>query len=177
MTTDDFGGPRAAGIRGAGARAARGFEIGCGVLMTLITLVCFFQVVGRYLLFTQAIGWAEDVSRLCFVWGIFLGAAVAVQRQTHLGVDIVISRLPAGRLRTGVNLFRQLCMLVVAGILLYYGYQFAMRMAGDRLTTLGYSRNLFYLPAPVSGLLMLLWLAPQMLRNVRSLLASSSIPK
>lgn len=149
-----------------------GLDYACGVLLVVMTAVCFFQVVGRYLLFTQAIGWAEEVSRLCFVWGIFIGAAVAVQRQTHLGVDILISRLPAGRLRTGVDLFRQLCMLVVAGILLYYGYQFAISMAGDRLTTLGYSRNLFYLPAPVSGLLMVLWLVPQMLHNLRAFVAS-----
>ena len=151
-------------------QGSMGLDYACGVLLVVMTAVCFFQVVGRYVLLTQAIGWAEEFVRLCFVWAVFLGAAVAVQRGTHIGVEMLIERLPRdGRLRAGVQLFTHLCMVVTALVLLYYGYQFASRMASDRLTTLGYSRNLFYLPAPVAGFVMSVWLFHRLYEDLRLL--------
>jgi len=159
-------------------QGSMGLDYTCGVLLIVMTVVCFFQVVGRYLLLIQAIGWAEEFSRLCFVWAVFLGAAVAVQRGTHLGVEVLIERFPQdGRLRAGVGLFTHLCMVIIALVLLYHGYQFASSMAADRLTTLGYSRNLFYFPAPVAGLLMSIWLFHRLYKDMRLLLGSRPFQK
>lgn len=146
-------------------------EYVCGALLVALTLVCFFQVVGRYFLLTQGIGWAEEFSRLFFVWGVFLGAVVAVKRDAHLGVDLIIKRLPeGGRPWAAIVLFKHLCMLVISLILLYYGVEFSRSTAADHMTTLGYSRNLFYIPAPISGFLMILYLIPRIVRDIGVLL-------
>ena len=63
------------------------------VALTLIVLLIFSNVVGRYLLGTSFAG-AEELSRLLFVWLVFLGAILALRRRAHLGVELVQARLP-----------------------------------------------------------------------------------
>ncbi len=147
----------------------------CGALLLALTAVCFLQVTARYFLVTQWVGWAEEFSRLFFIWGIFLGAVVAVKRDVHLGVDIIINRLPKdGRLWASASLFKHLCMGCIAVILVRYGLEFVDITAGDHLTTLGYPRNFFYWPAPVSGFLILIYMLPWLVRDIRFLLGGSS---
>ena len=38
-------------------------------------------------------GWYDEVARLCFVWIIFLAAAVAVGRRLHFRMHLVVDRL------------------------------------------------------------------------------------
>ena len=63
------------------------------VALTLIVLLIFSNVVGRYLMGTSFAG-AEELSRLLFVWLVFLGAILALRRRAHLGVELVQARLP-----------------------------------------------------------------------------------
>ena len=61
--------------------------------LVLIVLLIFSNVVGRYVLGTSFAG-AEELSRLLFVWLVFLGAILALRRHAHLGVELVQARLP-----------------------------------------------------------------------------------
>lgn len=59
----------------------------------LIVLLVFSNVIGRYALGTSFAG-AEELSRLLFVWLVFLGAILTLRRRAHLGVELVQARLP-----------------------------------------------------------------------------------
>ena len=61
--------------------------------LVLIVLLIFSNVVGRYVLGTSFAG-AEELSRLLFVWLVFLGAILALRRRAHLGVELGQARLP-----------------------------------------------------------------------------------
>ena len=61
--------------------------------LALIVALIFSNVVGRYALNASFAG-GEELSRLLFVWLVFLGAILALQRQAHLGVELVQARLP-----------------------------------------------------------------------------------
>ncbi|WP_174874091.1 TRAP transporter small permease [Vogesella oryzae] len=78
-------------------------------LATMVTLV-FGNVVLRYA-FNTGFAAAEEVSRLMFVWLVFLGAVLALRQQTHLGVDMLQARLPAP--------LRRLCAIVSHLLMLY----------------------------------------------------------
>ena len=54
---------------------------------------------------------AEEVSRLMFVWMIFLGAILALRRGAHLGMEILQARLPRG--------VRRACAIVSHVLILY----------------------------------------------------------
>jgi TRAP-type transport system small permease protein len=62
-------------------------------LMGMVVLV-FGNVVLRYA-FNSGISISEELSRWLFVWLVFVGAVVALRDHAHLGMDSVVSRLPA----------------------------------------------------------------------------------
>jgi len=53
----------------------------------------FLQVIFRYL-FNHPLFWSEELSRYSFVWLVFIGAAVAMKRGVHIGVDYFVNNLP-----------------------------------------------------------------------------------
>jgi len=63
------------------------------IALGLIVLLVFSNVVGRYALGASFAG-AEELSRLLFVWLVFLGAVLTLRRRAHLGVELVQARLP-----------------------------------------------------------------------------------
>ena len=72
-------------------RLAQGLII---VLMTAMVAIVSAQVFLRYVL-NSSIGWADEVSRLTFVWTIFLAIPLGIKTGVHLGIDLVAARLPA----------------------------------------------------------------------------------
>jgi TRAP-type C4-dicarboxylate transport system permease small subunit len=75
--------------------------------LTLMVVLIFSNVVGRYALNAGFAG-GEELSRLLFVWLVFLGAILALQRQAHLGVELVQARLPR-RLRRSCAVISHTC--------------------------------------------------------------------
>jgi TRAP-type transport system small permease protein len=138
-----------------------------GVAATLLAvtlILSFLQVVARYI-FLISTPWSEELARLFFVWGVFLGAAVGVKRNLHTRVDFLFRRLSA-RASALVLVGMDLLVAVMAVVMILYGSQLIYSTRTDFSTSLGYPRNLFYLPVPVSGLLMLWYLIPGMTRRL-----------
>jgi TRAP-type C4-dicarboxylate transport system permease small subunit len=78
-------------------------------LVGMVGLV-FGNVVMRYA-FNSSISVSEEVSRWLFVWITFLGAVVALRERTHLGTDVVVSRLPP--------IGKKICFVVAHVLMLY----------------------------------------------------------
>lgn len=79
-------------------------------LLGMVILV-FGNVALRYL-FNSGIIVSEELSRWLFVWLIFLGSCVAMREHGHLGVDMLVKRLPPTAKRACVA-FTQLAMLYI----------------------------------------------------------------
>ncbi|HEV2612489.1 MAG TPA: TRAP transporter small permease [Noviherbaspirillum sp.] len=92
-------------------RAERFVEWLMGLALAIMVVLVFGNVVLRYG-FNSGIAWAEEVSRLMFVWLIFLGAILALRQHAHLGVEMVQAKLPARA--------RRACA-VVSHLLMLYG--------------------------------------------------------
>ena len=65
------------------------------VSLALMVVMVFSNVVLRYV-FNSGITATEELSRLLFLWLIFVGSIVAMRERAHLGVDTLIARLPRG---------------------------------------------------------------------------------
>jgi len=107
-----------------GGAVVRGFfrlfevtVVGC---LGLMVVLVFGNVVLRYG-FNSGIDVSEELSRIVFVWVIFLGAIIGFRERAHLGVDTFIRRLPrAGKLACYVLsdvLMLAICVLVFHGSL------------------------------------------------------------
>ena len=78
-------------------------------LAAMVVLV-FGNVVLRYG-FNSGITVSEEVSRWLFVWLTFLGAIIAMREHGHLGVDMLVRRLP--------NVGKRACLIVSQLLMLY----------------------------------------------------------
>ncbi len=132
-------------------------------LLAVTLMLAFLQVVTRYI-FHLSTPWSEELARLCFVWAVFLGAAVGVRRNLHTRVDFVSVRLPRSAARL-VSIGMDCLLILMAGVMLVHGLQLVHSTRSDFSTSLGYPRNWFYLPVPVSGLLILAFLLPCLVRS------------
>lgn len=63
-----------------------------GALSAAMVIVILYQVVLRYC-FAAANVWAEELARFMFVWVATLGASVAIRRNVHLRVDLIVDIL------------------------------------------------------------------------------------
>lgn len=90
--------------------ACRGIEALIAAMLAVMVVLVFGNVVLRYG-FNSGITVSEEVSRWLFIWMTFLGAVVALREHGHLGVDMVVQRLP----RAG----KKACLLVGHVVMLY----------------------------------------------------------
>lgn len=85
--------------------------------LAVMVVLVFGNVVLRYA-FNSGIAWAEEISRLMFVWLIFLGAILALRRHAHLGVELLQARLPSWA-RRACAIVSHLLMLYSLWLFLY----------------------------------------------------------
>jgi TRAP-type C4-dicarboxylate transport system permease small subunit len=67
-----------------------------GVLLVAVAVmvaVVSAQVALRYGL-NRSIDWADEVGRLAFVWAIFLAIPLGVRDGAHIGIDLLVDKLP-----------------------------------------------------------------------------------
>ena len=65
--------------------------IGFLLLGTFIVVVLLKVVIRNF--FHVPMMWADEVAVLCFIWTVFLGAAIAVRRKIHYTVITICRRL------------------------------------------------------------------------------------
>lgn len=74
-------------------RLNRGVEIIIGILLAVMSIVIFMQVVFRYIV-GSSLSWSEEFGRYLLVYLSFLGASVAVKRNSHIGIEFIVKLLP-----------------------------------------------------------------------------------
>src|SRR4030066_2571378 len=94
----------------------------CMALMVVLSVDLLLGVFSRYVL-VRTFTWYDEIARGCFVWLIFLGAAVGVKRQAHFRLHIVVDRL-SPQLRQATVLLFPLGVIIFAGVLIQHGLVF-----------------------------------------------------
>lgn len=146
-------------------------EIIGGLTMLAITLMLFAGVVWRYF-FVDPLSWTDEIARAMFAWLAFIGAAVGVKRRLHSTLSVITFWLPPKwhRVTTIVGL---VATGVMASVFLYTGAHETAANFSQVMPVTGLSRGWLYLAVPVSGLLMLAYLVPQMWAAVHGVVLPS----
>ena len=133
------------------------------VLLVAVFLILVIDVVwgvgSRYLFGAQA-SWSEELARLLMVWLALLGAALACREDRHLGLDVIVRTWPEDIQRLGRLFVAVVTILFAGGIMAWGGGQLVEQRfaSGQALPALGFARGWFYLPLPVSGGLITLFM-------------------
>jgi TRAP-type C4-dicarboxylate transport system permease small subunit len=135
------------------------------VLVATLTVNVFLQVLSRFV-FKYPLLWTEEVSRIAFVYSIFVGATIAVRENTHLNVDVLLVVLPKGMARV-ITVFGSVLVGIFLGFVTWEGTAL-VRATGIQMTpVMQIPFRYLYLVIPASGALMLLYLVLGMIDYLR----------
>ena len=63
------------------------------ILLCSIVSLIMFQILGRYV-FNYSISWSEEAATFCQIWLVMLGSGLAMRNRNHIGIDLLVTRLP-----------------------------------------------------------------------------------
>ena len=135
-------------------RVLRGLDqLVTGLLLAAVAVmvgVVSAQVALRYG-FNRSIDWADEIGRLAFVWSIFLAIPLGVRDGAHIGIDLLVDKLPA----FGQSLLRRAGAALGAAMMLAIAWA-AVRTCREQwdelMSTVDVSVGWFIVPVAVGAL-------------------------
>jgi TRAP-type C4-dicarboxylate transport system permease small subunit len=122
--------------------------------MILMTALVAWQVFARYVL-NASPSWTEPLSILVMSWFIFLGAAVGVRENFHMGFDVLIHFLPgAGPWMRAIS---DIAVLVFGLGMTVYGSQLMLQTWTAMIPVLHLPGGFAYMPLVAGGILITLF--------------------
>lgn len=128
-----------------------------GAGLVIMSVIVLWQVILRFFLNWNN-SWTELTAILIMSWFIFLGAAVGVRENYHLGFDVLLYVLPKGSKKI-LRTISDVMVICFAIGMIYYGWQLMVLQWDERMPALGISGAYRYLPLAVGGVLILLFSA------------------
>lgn len=156
-------------MRSLGRFLDGGVEWLCILLLAAISVDLLLGVFSRYVL-ERTFVWYDEVARACFMWLVFLGAAVAVRRGAHFGLDVLVGMLPPP-LERAVRLLTPLTVLVFSAALVWLGWDLMRHGATQTTAVMGMPVSWIYAAMPTGALLMAYYAILSMLEPARKVSA------
>lgn len=122
-----------------------------GACLGVMALAVFVNVVLRYG-FGSGIAASEELSRLLFVWMVFIGATVAYPYGEHMAFTSLVARLRNHpRAMQAMTVLIRLLVIGAAGLVAIGAWQQVVVGVNSKSVVLGYSSALLPLPALLSS--------------------------
>jgi TRAP-type C4-dicarboxylate transport system permease small subunit len=139
------------------------------ILMAVMVVLIFVNIICRYFL-GAAIAWSEEVSRFILIWIAFLGTILAYVNNEHLGLDLVIRKLPV-RLGGVVETIAYLLIAYSLCLLIKGGYALAEHSMSWLSPATGTSYGSVYMVVPICASIMLVQTGYKLIKKLRIVLA------
>ncbi|MEO7242080.1 MAG: TRAP transporter small permease [Variovorax sp.] len=95
-------------------------------MLAAMTLLTFLQVVLRYV-FNSGFTWALQLTTVFFALMIFVGISYGVRVGAHIGIDALVSKMPA-HVRRATSIVVVLLCLVYAGLVIFGSFIYVAKM-------------------------------------------------
>lgn len=133
-----------------------------GAMLVLFTITTFLDVVFRQVI-GQPLMWPSEWALIFFVWSVMLAAAVAAAARAHFVVEIIPDR--GDCFSDLVFYLGAACSLLVAFIMLYFGWRVAEAGMRQYSPMLGHRMVYTYAVFPLFGALLTLFTIEHFLRR------------
>ncbi len=133
-----------------------------GASLVAMTIIVGAQVFSRYVL-NFSLTWVEPLAIQLMGWFIFLGAAVGVRENFHLGLDLLRYVVPL-RVNHMMDAVSMVVIAVFGLVVSWYGLQLAIRTWDTTISGLGVSGAWDFAPLVFSGVLMSVFAVERLLR-------------
>jgi len=151
----------------------RPIEVIIAAMLAVMLVMILLNVVLRYA-FNSGITITEELSRLLFVWLVFLGAVAALFERAHLGVDTLLHMLPRPAKIVCFVLSNAL-MLYLSWLIFSGSWTQAAINYGSTTPVLGLSQSLYFIPVLVFTAMAMLWFSAMLLKSLRGRLGDDDL--
>lgn len=127
------------------------FELIVVVTLALSIILMFIQILLRF--FYEPLMWAEELSRIFFVWIVYMGAPIVIRRNANIEVDYFVqffSQIVRRYLKITFYLIAFVFLLYVA----WLGAVITIQYADKQAYTMPISQAIWYLPIAIGFLMM-----------------------
>jgi len=135
----------------------------CGVCIGGFSLCVLLDV------FTRTIGhpwlWLQQATTAFFAWGAFVGMAAATRRNDHIHLAEITKRMRGPR-RTTIETVNRLCVLTVAGFMVWFGWKNALLDLGSYRMPWLIPLTVYTAVVPIAGLLIMLFSVEQIVNGI-----------
>lgn len=123
--------------------------------LVVMTGIVAYQVFSRFVL-NSSPSWTETSAIMIMSWFIFLGAAIGVRENYHMGFDVLLYVLPRGS--KGVLRAVSDAIVLVFGVgMVWYGGKLVMLTWESKIPSLGLPGGIDYFPLTTGGILISLF--------------------
>jgi TRAP-type C4-dicarboxylate transport system permease small subunit len=124
------------------------------VALIAATALIMVQIAAREI-FVAGLSWADELARYAGLTIIFMGLPALLARDEHVKVDMFLNMM-VEPIRRRLNIANDVLMVVFCAMFIYAGWLFLQRASRFSTPALGMPNLIWYLPAIVGMLLMLL---------------------
>jgi len=125
-------------------------------MIIIMTLIICYQVFSRFVLnYTPT--WIQPLSLLLMVWIGFIGVAIGIQDNSHIQINLVVSKFPK-TIQIILRKLQRFLALVFGLFMLVEGIKFSYNMKDSYISGLSLPSAVLYAVVPLSGLLVFVYL-------------------
>ena len=132
--------------------------IGLATMLSLggILLFVSLQVIFRFIL-GNPLPWPEELSRLLFIYLVFIGGAEASLSRTHIAIDVVDAFGFPPAVNKVLEIVRGIVVVITMGVVVYGAWIMLPAMATMPLPATGFPVSIMVLPVLVGSALMVFY--------------------
>jgi len=140
-------------------------EINSGSLFIDMLFVLDIQVFSRHVLGDPII-WSEQLARFLFVYVAYLAVSSEIKNDGHVRIDYFFNKLPRA-IRTVLHYMFQIMIAGVLVLMIFIGYEMAMRKMPVEIVSLNISYVYMYMALPILAVLMLYRLIERNIKEIK----------
>lgn len=137
-----------------------------GVLfLAVFFVVIVIQIVTRHL--GISVIWTVELATNCFIWAIFMGAAVMVNRRDHFNFDFILRKL-RGKTRVSLNFVNDVILILFNFAIFIYGLQVTQKFWDYNWTSIPELKmGYVWIALPIMGITMVIYSISHLVNHIK----------
>ena len=137
-------------------------------LVVVMVVGCFWQIFTRFVL-NNASSWTEELLRYALIWLTMLGVPYAYGKEQHISIGFITTTFTKkGSLRNKIFI-EILVLFLSAFVLIAGGIMVTINAVGQLSPAMGIPMQVYYVGAPICGVLMIIYSGERLIRFVKEL--------
>lgn len=137
------------------------------IFLSIFFITIIVQIATRYL--GISVIWTEEVANYTFIWAIFMGAAVMVNRKEHFKFDFLLLKL-SGKPKVYLSIFNDTVLLVFNFAIFYYGIQAVQNFWTYQWVSLPFLKMWYvWVSVPIMAITMVIYLLGHLVNHIKVL--------